>query len=239
MALIALAGMTLFLAASFVVGGRLVLLWTRTRQLPELLIGLSFLLAGGFGATASTVGGELLGRSPALAARLGLTGNLLVDAGVVFLVFFVGRVFRPGRAGTAACCIAAAALAGVGVLNSVHPASGATALARTVLRILVYAWATAESGLEWRAARRRQRLGLTEAAVVNRYLLWSVGTGAIVLLWVHGFWRSWEAAAATTGAASGYLVIATLGMLCAAAMWLAFFPPEAWLRRFATSAPAA
>ena len=80
-------------------GGRLVRLWTKSRQLPELLIGLSFLLAGGFGGVASTVGGELRESAPGAALALLQVGNLLLHAGVICLVVFVGRVFRPGRVG--------------------------------------------------------------------------------------------------------------------------------------------
>ena len=65
----ALLGFLTFFVASLAVGVRLVLLWRRTRQLPELLIGIGVLGIGPVGFGSMMVGVALLERAhaPALA----------------------------------------------------------------------------------------------------------------------------------------------------------------------------
>lgn len=234
MAAIALAGASLFLLASFVVGFRLVALWYRTHQLPELMIGLSFLLAGGFGGVASIVGAELRVSRPGVSVPLLVIGSLMLHAGVMCLTVFVARVFRPGRGGEvamAALCLALA-VSGVGAVTDSLRGAGFWSGVSIAVRLGIYTWATVESGLQWTAARRRLRLGLADPAVVNRYLLWMVGIGSVTLLWCHSAWQMARGAVGPSAVTASYTVIAVLGMICAVSLWLAFFPPVAWLRRF-------
>lgn len=64
---------------------------------------------------------------------------------------------------------------------------------------------------------------------MNRFLLWAVGLAAVLLIWLH------SAAMLATGGGreSGFLIVAMLGFVCAGALWLAFFPPSFYRRRFA------
>jgi hypothetical protein len=95
-------------------------------------------------------------------------------------------------------------------------------------RIAAYAWAVAEAARAWLAARRRCAIGLTDPLTANRMLLWAIGLGAVLAIWLH------EAATLALGGGPGsYLVIAVLGFVCAGALWLAFFPPAFYQRRFA------
>ncbi len=229
MAFVGLAGVSLFLLASFVVGFRLVGLWSKTRQLPELMIGLSFLLAGGFGGVASIAGAELAASRPGVATPLLVFGTLLLHGGVACLTVFVGRVFRPGRGGQLVMWTLCIALAVAALATAADAFAGTRtwAAASVFLRIGIYGWATTESGMQWFAARRREALGLADPAVVNRYLLWTLGIGSVLLLWSHSAWQLFQAEPAR---GTSYVAIAVLGSMCAGSLWLAFFPSDWWLR---------
>lgn len=232
MELLGLTGMLLFLSTSCVVAFRLLRLWTKTRQLPELMIGLSFLLAAGIGGSASVVGAQLRLSGSTLVGPLMVIGNLGIHAGVICLVVFVGSVFRPGLHGKIAVIGTGGALAVLGLIVASDPlaAGGVWNLSSAMLRIAVYTWAAAEAGLAWSTARKRMRLGFSDPATVDRFLLWSVGTGAIALLWLHTAYRIVLGQVAASNAS--YLIIAALGMVCAVSLWLAFFPPAAFQRRY-------
>ena len=142
--------------------------------------------------------------------------------------------------GPAALFAALVAGLAVGHLGNAIAAFGPTAALSPTLtwtgvlcRIAVYTWAVAESTREHLAARRRCALGLTHPLVVNRMLLWAIGLGAVLAIWIH------EAALLATGhgvaTSFSYGVVAALGFVCAGSLSLAFFPPAAYQRRFAQS----
>ena len=84
-------------------------------------------------------------------------------------------------------------------------------------------------------ARRRARLGLTEPLVANRFLLWGLGTLAALGIWLHSLWSEIAQRSERT---EWYLVVTVLGCGCALSIWLAFFPPRAYRRRFESISPA-
>ena len=99
-------------------------------------------------------------------------------------------------------------------------------------RLTLYGWATLEALHQYRLARRRVRLGLTDALVANRFLLWGLATSAAFGIWAHGLWQEVSRRNDTT---ESYFVAALLGGTCALAIWLAFFPPRAYRKLFALS----
>ena len=70
MELFALVGLSAYCLVSLVVGIRLLLLARRTRELPELLIGLAFLTGGAIGYTILVASTQLLEKAPDLARTL-------------------------------------------------------------------------------------------------------------------------------------------------------------------------
>jgi hypothetical protein len=82
MTLVQHLGMLAFLLTSLAVGVRLLLLWRRTRELPELTIGLAFVLAG-------FAGGVLIQLGKALDSDL-LRGAAVatLHAGALWCAFF-------------------------------------------------------------------------------------------------------------------------------------------------------
>jgi hypothetical protein len=242
MELFGLLGVAALALASLAVGLRLLALSRRTAQAPELWIGLSYLFAGFLSCLAALATGELSRAGSPLAGCVALVGAATLHAGVVCLTLFVWSVFHRGsRVGTAAAIAACAyvlasffALALDEGFRADGIARGAQGWADVAGRIGVYGWAATASFREFAAARRRVRLGLADPLVANRLLLWGLGTGCVLLLWLHSAFEKLRGEADPTAA---YPLIAVLGISCAATSWLAFFPP-AWYRRRFAPAPA-
>ena len=221
----ALLGLSAFAVTSFFVGTRLLVLSLRTHRLPERLIGLSLFSAGGVGTALVVVSGIASGSRTTLQSAAAVAIHL----GVAALGVFTWRVFRPTFAGATlvAASVALLVLSRLADAVSGHyfgvDRSNLSIAADYTGRIVLYAWATFESLRHYSLARRRVRVGLVEPLVANRFLLWAVGTGAALCIWLHAFLQE---LARRSDAAETYLVIAVLGTACAVSLWLAFFPPR-------------
>lgn len=238
MALFALLGISLFAVASFAVGWRLLWLAHRTGLLPEKLIGGSLFLAGGIGTALLIVSGFA---GPARGV-FSTAAMFAIDCGITVLGVFTWRVFRPGLVGATvvATCTALLFLSFASDWVSGHylgvRRSGFSMTADYVGRFGMYGWASFETLRQAMLARRRVRIGLTEPLVANRFLLWGVSTLAANGIWAYSLWSEIAEVGDTT---EFYLVASVLGITCALAIWLAFFPPQLYQRRFATSAASA
>jgi hypothetical protein len=90
-------------------------------------------------------------------------------------------------------------------------------------------WMSIEALRAYSGARKRQRIGLCDRAVVNRYLLWScfglfqLLSCAAVLMWAVDY----EADNNVSGMTD--MLLSTTEVASIAALWLAFFPPAAYL----------
>jgi len=235
--LAALGGGVLVLA-SLVVGLRLIALARRTRGLPELVMGLGLFLMGGVSYPLTVVAfqAESLGipaRSALVAAYMVLNG-----LGMTALAYFTRRVFRP-RAPWAAAAVAAVAggyaasllaqVAGPGLADLVRTQQGPWN-ASLFVAAATPLWAGGESLLYHLKLRKRLALGLAEPVVVDRFRLWcvamwcaSVMTAASIAIQALGV--------SMVSSALGGLVLGPLALVMGSCLWLAFFPPEAYLRR--------
>jgi hypothetical protein len=229
--LLGLVGVAALALASLAVGGRLVLLAARTGRVPELWIGLSYLFAGFLACLATLLGPQLHRAGSAWAPSVSVFGAVTLHLGVGCLAVFVWAVFHRGsRAGAVATALALG-FVGLGLAGVLAEGPGTSwdwvSLAG---RVAVYAWASGESFRQYGAARRRTRLGLADPLVTNRFLLWGLGIGCVLLLWLHS---GFQMARRMSDPTASYPVIAVLGITCAATSWLAFFPPGFYRRRFA------
>ena len=228
----------LLILAALIVAIRTFALWRRTRGLPELLLSLMLTSATVLGYPA-IIASSLI---PATQLRLLHVGSqALMAFGFTCLLLFTQKVFRP-NALWARCLVAAAFLllvaGGVAYFIEVHSANprpmgqllGINLLNTTPMAI-AYCWATLESLGYYRKLRLRLRLGLSDAVVVNRVLLWGLMTlaaGIAVLI---------NLAAMLAGSflsAPVVLVSSCFGIVHAACLFLAFHPPgwyTGWLQR--------
>ena len=221
-----------------VVGWRLLALGRRTRQQPELLMGLGLLLVAVLGGPLAAVGRlpALLGTAPGdVVFAVGLAATQL---GIALFCAFTWRVFRSDELWATLLLVGLVGALGVEWLGLLHAsARGATmeeilphtrpwAIAIVTSLALAFGWTAGESFAHYRRLRRQRALGLGDPVVANRLLLWAIAGFATVLL------------CAVIGASMGAglaplrhgLPLAAIGSaaLCASTCWTLAFLPPAW-----------
>jgi hypothetical protein len=223
---------------------RLFRLAWRTRRLPELLVGIYFLLVP-FGISLSIRVDRF---APEHAAAARATANALFTFGGVAMLLFAWCVFRPdSRPARAVAWGGSAALVALWALGL--PLGAYEREASFLLLLPAYAsygWVFGESLRYYRLLRRRERLGLADPVVVNRFLLFAVWTGAIVAITVLGLAGTFVQLLRGTfhdGGALGDPVVLgfarVLSLPIAVSLWLIFLAParyHAWLRARASAA---
>lgn len=241
---LAAAGGGLFVLVSLTLGPRLLVLAHRTRQLPELTMGLSLLLMGGLGYPLATVGRAVTAlpdewRGLALGAAV-----LCNTVGFVALLVFNWRVFRPAsvvaESAVALCVVVLALLLPAeavwpGLIESAlssEPYPGVPGFLRVLIGLAVLCWASVEAGMFAVKLRRRRALGLGDAVVADRLLLWTIAiSGAFVSMATSVVLSSRGIDLASSSLGAG--IVGTLGLVSALATWLAFLPPArytGWVR---------
>jgi hypothetical protein len=187
-ALLTWIGLGSFLLVSVLVGARLLLLWRRTRELPELSMGLAFSLAAALGYPMTVAASSLHG---AAASGLAALGMLAISTGSGALAFFNWRVFRDQRSGACLFTVLVGAMAFAWIATVVdggfgHADSrswdGWTGL---IARVAIYGWCGFEALRYWLLMRRRVAIGLAEPELVARFLWWAVGSAAAMGIFVH------------------------------------------------------
>ena len=236
----------LYLAAAFLLGGHLLLRARRSRELTQLLLGLHLLLAMGVGYVLLSVGVvlvELSAEPPRrLLAWLMGAGYAATILGLMATLLFNQRVFRPGERWAAVFVGLASAVMWVGWAG--YGASGGFAGGRfegTWLWVQLGGmlatnfWVAAEPLAYHQRMRRRLRLGLADPVVVNRFLLWGLGSLARAVMIGLGPLSALCLAHAGADAAfaisSAILVVASAcGLFTSVAYWLTFFPTPGYAR---------
>ena len=229
-------GVLVMIVADGVVGVRLLMLARRTRRLPELCFGLSFLSLGVLGYPLSIVA-----RKAAIAGAPvpGLLPTAFVFQDLASLAMFVAtwQTFRPEARWPRYAV-------GVGVAMFAASLLGDSVLARTWVlrdggvwyelgfwaRAGAFIWAAVEAGQFYGAMLRRSKLGLADPVLVDRFRLWTISACAISAaflffylgrLWAENVATSVPVLAATSSA----------GLVAGLSVWLTFVPPKAYLER--------
>jgi len=246
MVAVAIGTVLLYAVFTGVTGIRVLMLAARTRQLPESLLGCSYLIGGMLGWSLLLVSGALLvGRS-----ELHLVMNILQGAGSFCLNFgimttslFAWRVFSPrsrliavGFFAQQAVLLADFVHNGLLMHLAIPPATDPWFYPGMFARDLTYVWLPIVALRYWNMLRKRLPLGLSDPVATNRVLLWGLtgvvtfaycvvaGITAYLDLWItHG-----EALFLCTG------VMNSVGALLG---WLAFVPPASYVRWVEARAP--
>jgi hypothetical protein len=87
----------------------------------------------------------------------------------------VRRLIWAAGAGLLACFIGAWIENGFATIRYIN----ASYFLRTMLQVGCLIWGSIEALHYWRMLRRRMRLGLADAVVANRFLLWGIGAVAM------------------------------------------------------------
>jgi hypothetical protein len=227
-------GLLAFAASSAAIGVRLLLLGRRTRGVPELALGTGFLVGciAGYVPETIVLSTDLLpvGAEPLVLAAT----QVAIRVAAISVLVFTWNVFRPNEGWATAFAV----LIGAALVMSwlafpyarVHAQSGREvfwydffAAART----LAVGWGSVEALVYHARSRRRLRLGLSDAAVTNRLLLWGIGLAAMSSLMASTLMAE---ALRIDPSAPGWVALESLaGLVGATTLWLTFFPSRAYL----------
>ena len=230
-------GFIAFFLVALAVGVRLLLLAHRTRELPELLMGIGVLGIGpvGFGLL---VGAEQAhATSPALFRVLLGAGTLALSCGAFAKFVFNWRVYHPANVRVRGLVIfAGLVLLGAfvysGFVDGFADAMDVSAhwAIRSSLLIACLLWGSAESFAYWTKMRRRVRLGLADPVVANRFLLWAIGAAAAGTGSLIGTITQLVTGSQSTGVGWVMMSSSMHGLVAAIAIGLAFIPPAPYRR---------
>jgi hypothetical protein len=226
----------------------LLFLAARNKQIPERILGITFLLMGVsylFYETPYAFDNE------ALIVPFSLVGRLLWNASVVTTAAFTREVFhrekpwaRPLLWSVVVLLIAGLAIsAQQGDLEGMAPIGNPGFWFEWVGQVIPFVWVAVASLCAYVSACRRARIGLSDALVANRYMLFGcfglLQLATIVLL--IPMYIGYES---DNGGFTDTMdqLLGALEMLTIAMIWLAFFPPRtyrAWIERAAARSAAA
>lgn len=222
------------------VGVRLLRLARRTRQAPELCIGLGLV---GLIVSIPLITWAGIGRLDVGEVRMGAAGLALIVLTVAsaFVYAFTWKAFRPGETWAAwlvAACSLGTAAVSIGTYLSLASAPSEMSsfeasfdwIAALYYPMLVsFAWTAIEGFREWTRARRRLRIGIGDEVVANRFLLWGLVGGVSAVNGVLGIYLH-ETGHAVTGDPLAASISSTGGVAAATLLWLMFIPPASYLR---------
>ncbi len=242
MQILALPGFVAFFFVALWVGVRLLAQWGRTRELPELLLGIGVLGIGpvGFGfLLLAAVAGANNPRAPSVLAGV---SAIAVAGGASSKAIFNWKIYHPdsrGVAGIAFAAIALLALAvlGEGMTTGYAPESWMKPgwiLLREAVQVIVLLWGSAEAFLWWGRMRRRVRVGLGDALVASRFLLWAIGAGMAGIGSLFGAVIALVEGRGLNELPELTVLLSMFGMTSAVSLWLAFATPQWFKRRVLT-----
>jgi hypothetical protein len=223
------------------VGLKLLGIASRSRKLPELLIGTSLLAYAALSQPAFLVT-HALGEEASLGLRMGIVvvRVLAYYFALLGLLLFTWQVFGAGsrwrQAVAAGLAVAAAASAGLAIWANWLQLS-ANAPLPLYVRIgiaphyaLGFGWASLESLRYYGLMRRRRSLGLADPVVTNRFFVWGAGGGASSLV-VFALCVA-IATRSNISIADPYVswFVVFAGFVNALVWWLTFAPPASYQR---------
>ena len=238
MQFLALPGFVAFFFVALWVGVRLLAQWGRTRELPELLLGLGVLGIGpvGFGfLLLAAAAGANDPRAPSVLAGI---SAVAVGGGASSKAIFNWKIYHPTS--RAAAAVAFAAIAGLavavvadGFTTGFAPGSWMKPgwiLVRQAVQIAVLLWGAAEALVWWRRMRRRVSVGLGDPLVASRFLLWGIGAGMAGFGSLFGTVIGVIEGRGMNELPELTVMLSLFGMVSAVALWLAFATPQ-WFKQ--------
>jgi len=233
---ISLFGLGVFGAISLAVALRLLLLARRTRQLPEFLIGVSFLSGGILGRGPIAVALSVESLPEMLRVGLFMGGRFMLGVCGLSIGLMAWRVFQREQAWARVLLLVLVALLAVHSAFDVFVTRPGTPLYEsmgfwigTVGKTGAFAWGSWEAIGYYGMLRRRIPLGLADPVVANRIALWGLASGLIAFLFLVN-----PLAQLATGldqeSPALSVMQSVIGLAAAVFIALAFFPPRAYLR---------
>jgi hypothetical protein len=237
MQMISFFGLGVFGLVSLAVALRLLLLSSHSRQLPEFLIGLSFLTGGVLGRGLVAMGLSADSLPEVLRVGLYMGGRFMLVICCLAIGLMAWRVFQRGQAWARGLFLVLLAVLAIHSAIDVFVTLPGKPLYEsfgfwigTVAKTGAFAWGSWEAVRYYRMLRRRIPLGLADPVVANRIALWGVAAGLIAFLFVMN-----PIAQLLTGVSQESPVLSMvqslIGLAVAVCIALAFFPPQAYVQR--------
>ncbi len=221
-----------------VLGLRLLSVWRRTRQIPELAIGVAYVL--GIGGLFLLVAADALILAGKDALGVFLCGHCAAQLSQAGLIVGVWRIFRPKQALGAVLATAGIGLCMASIAVAVfrgeaerYTEINAHQVLTTLLGVFSYGWIAVESLRYSAQLRRRRALGLADTLYLWRFRCWGVGGVTAATL---GPLASSSVAICHSGVANVTWLFVTMQVLMivtSTTTWFAFFPPAFYRRRAA------
>jgi hypothetical protein len=236
-------GFVAFFIVALVVGVRVLLLARRTRELPELLMGIGVLGIGPVGFGLMVVAKPFEVSNPDLNTLLLGIALFAVSCGAFSKFVFNWKVYHPeSRVARVVALGSGAALFGTFLWSGLAYGFVSSdplvpnSLCRSVLQVGCLLWGAAESFSYWTKMRRRVRLGLADPVVSNRFLMWAIG--AFAAGWGTAVGLVGQIVTGSTTSEAGWVMVSSSlhGLVAAIAIALAFIPPGFYLRYIRTRA---
>ncbi len=237
MQLFGLACISAYCATALIVGVRLVCLARRTRELPELMIGSSFLSGAMIGYPATVASQFLASESSAFAWPIAAAGSIGLALATIFILIAWWRIYHaPTRWGPWVVSAWTALIAVVLALElgrsgaELGPGANPWEPYRMVVQGGVF-FVTVWSGFRYHARiRRRVRIGLADPVVANRIWLWNIAASGVTLQCTYVLAIPFLNPIFD---ALGWMpaIYGTLGLIIALCITFAFYPTQAYLRR--------
>jgi hypothetical protein len=226
---------------SLVVGVRVLVLWSRTRKLPELLLGTALLLVGFLAFAVGTAAKLLIQGADELRGPLTILALSIEYLGTSALALFAWRVFHPSDKWARALAASFGALMLAAFAGEIlsgeylryadsEPISGLQVPFGLAARAIGPTWMAFECLRYHSKLRRRLRLGLAEPLVVHRVALWGIGIGASALGYAISIVHRLVYGVGLREHAWALLGVSALAMISAVSIGLAFFPPPGYRR---------
>ena len=224
-----------------VLGTRMSILARRTGHLPELCIAV-FAFGTGPGSFLQVLGRGVGTLPSSWEVPVHMAGAIALSVAAIALGLFTWQVFRPGERWARLGFLAISALVVMSVLASlatptdfasrVHSPTSRSSLVWLLARGIFVGWSCFESLRYWQAMRRRRGLGLADPVVVNRFFLFGTWTAGMLGLWLNSVVA--RLLVYSTGSNSFestlYAAGSSFGLVQILSLWLAFFPPRAYVQ---------
>lgn len=226
--------------SGIVVGVRLLRAYGRTRQIPELSIGMAS-LTGSVGALLLVAAVRAPDLSPELSTGLFSAGQFVLGAGAPMLAVGTWRIFRPASLVAPIACALLTVEVGAGwlLLMVGDPYQRLLGLPGVMLqlgRAAVYGWSAVECFAYHARLRRQGAIGLADPVIAHQFWLWGVAAACLALVFAVAAWANGSLGLRMVEWPAGLTLASALALVGAAGIWLAFFPPAAYRRWVAARA---
>jgi hypothetical protein len=219
--------------------------WSQ-RSVPELALAAFFIVGGTVTFGFDLAAREFVGDSLEWQARFRTVSYLGARVPAVAIALFTWKVFRPGQRWAAMLFTLITTVMLALSLNHLlvgraTPGSGPAFWIGVLTTVVALGWAMTDSFAYYRSSVRRLALGLSTAVVTNRFLLWSIWSGAAMLILVGKVSSIllFDVDGPFTPARGVVTLFqSTIGLVCVTALALAFYPPAAYKRWIESRSPA-